>query len=277
MSRMAAIIQTTRGGRCGICASDFEPGERQFTHIGGEGHDGFHGRCFLNWLRAHPICPYHDGDVDPSALVPRTERIMAYLKPALENAVYATGIGFIATVVGVRYMAAVEGKATLWGVLNGIGAASVTTELIKEGPLIELFQNNLGLVAEIVLVRTLMIFVAAEIGREPIWIQTLDQAASLCVLAICMGLGGRIIVENRGFDGMGREIIRTAVRAARVAVSVAAFQQETFQKSGVNAGAQVAIVAGIAAVILSLTGIGASVKNAITVAETAISLLALMM
>ena len=100
MSRMAAIIQTTRGGRCGICVTDFEPGEIGYTHIGGERHDGFHKDCYANWLRNHTICPYNDAKVDPSLLVSRMTRIMVRLKPALESAAIAAGIGLAVAAPG---------------------------------------------------------------------------------------------------------------------------------------------------------------------------------
>ena len=92
----AAIITTNKGGRCGVCQEDFGPRDQQVTHVGGENHDGFHRPCLARWVVQKPICPWDQQAIDPNSLTTRTDRIMARLRPALANAVYAACFGIIA-------------------------------------------------------------------------------------------------------------------------------------------------------------------------------------
>ena len=108
---MSAAIQTNRGGICGICFDEFIPGTLQFTHVGGENHDGFHRSCLASWLAINPSCPIDRQRINPANLISRKERIIQKLIPILVNTACATAIGF----------AAVKVEALVAGV--GLGAA----------------------------------------------------------------------------------------------------------------------------------------------------------
>lgn len=85
---MNAIITTDRGGICGICQKAFDDQEQQITHIGGEGHDGFHKKCLKKWVIHSPTCPYDGQPIHANCLAARTEQIVAKLKPSIGNAAY---------------------------------------------------------------------------------------------------------------------------------------------------------------------------------------------
>ncbi len=103
---MGAIISTDRGGRC-FCLDDFNPGEPQVTHVGGESHDGFHREC----LKEHtvqkgvpyPPCPHCQKPIDPSALFSETEQTIMKPKSAVTNTAYAAG--FVTLGLGLTMVA----------------------------------------------------------------------------------------------------------------------------------------------------------------------------
>ncbi len=105
---MAAIVTTQRGGCCGICLEEFVPPELQFTHEGGEGHDGFHKSCLGKWLIHHSTCPLDRQVIDRSSLVSRTDLIRERLKIAMVNASLAVCFGTVVSVAGRVTVAALD-------------------------------------------------------------------------------------------------------------------------------------------------------------------------
>ena len=93
---MSGVIETNRGGVCAICQEEFLSGDQQFTHEGGEDHNGFHRECFTVWLRTNPTCPYDRQLISPNSLLSRTDRVMARLGPAFVNAACAAYLGIAA-------------------------------------------------------------------------------------------------------------------------------------------------------------------------------------
>lgn len=90
---MSLLITSNRGGTCCICLGEFEDSDKPITHVGGEGHDGFHRNCLKKWVIRSPICPYDKQLINESSLISRTDKMIAKLKPALTNAAYAACFG----------------------------------------------------------------------------------------------------------------------------------------------------------------------------------------
>ena len=65
---MSEVIPTNRGKSCAICQEKFRCGDKQVTHVGGEGHDGFH-------KSRRPNCPLDRQSIDPNSLITRTDWI----------------------------------------------------------------------------------------------------------------------------------------------------------------------------------------------------------
>lgn len=74
---MSVVVTTNRGGICSVCQEKFGFFEYQFTHRGGENHDGFHETCLEPWLDVNPTCPIDRQPIDPSSLIFLAERIKA--------------------------------------------------------------------------------------------------------------------------------------------------------------------------------------------------------
>src|SRR5678809_996154 len=112
---MSAIITTNRDGICAICQQSLRPEERKLTHVGGEGHEGFHPSCLKYWVMRNPTCPYDRQPIDPTSLISRTDRIMARLPSALSNTAYVACFG-----------TAVAGTGAIAGAAGGVAAAAAT-------------------------------------------------------------------------------------------------------------------------------------------------------
>lgn len=88
-------VTTDRGGSCSICQEAFSPEDQQFTHVGGEGHDGFHKECLATWLKTKATCPYRCGDINPYPLLSRCDQIKSTLVDAAVIAVAIIGIASV--------------------------------------------------------------------------------------------------------------------------------------------------------------------------------------
>lgn len=154
---MSAIISTNRGGSCSICVTDFSPTDKQFTHLGGEGHDGFHKDCLKKWSIQKSTCPYNCGTINRNDLLSRTERIMAHLRKNLKSAVNAaigtaflgfvcTGFAFILP-VSIKVDDFALGITAVNGIALATGASQVLAARLRRNPrtLGHITFNNAGI------------------------------------------------------------------------------------------------------------------------------------
>jgi hypothetical protein len=233
---MTKVIPTERGGVCGICLGDFKPktekgkfwriflavfnckGEEQVTHVGGEGHDGFHKSCLKEWVVWNPTCPFDNQPIDPNSLISRTERIRGRIKPALANAAYAACFGLAATgIAGV----AVAGGAAVAGAIAGAAAGAGAVAGAAAG--VGAVEGALGAGA----VGLGTVLAAGAIGKEAV--------------AGAAGAIGAAAVVGAGVAGI---VAAVAKEAGVVAVTVAVTAAETVT-AGVAGAAVVAGAMGI--------------------------------
>ena len=112
---MSSIVATNRGGMCCICWEEFESGEPQFTHEGGEGHDGFHQPCLANWVHQNATCPYDRQPIDLTSLLSRTDGMMTLFRSVWDCAASSACVGAVSGVMGLT--------ATVAGIALGAGVA----------------------------------------------------------------------------------------------------------------------------------------------------------
>ncbi len=137
---MSFAIRTVRGGICGLCHEEFSASDEQYTHVGGERHDGFHKICFINCLNAKAVCPWDGMAVDPTSLTSRTERIMQRLKAAYEDANVAATVGIRTGLFGAVMNVVITAQGnlkdqTLLAVIasGATGLLNIASELIENG------------------------------------------------------------------------------------------------------------------------------------------------
>lgn len=146
---MSSIIPSYRGESCCICFKDYEDkNDPRVTHVGGEGHDGFHRSCLKQWiLKRQSICPIDRGHIDSNSLSTRYERLISRLerlKPALIEGGVAAAItplhlGLIGTTVAA--MGQIASHTETWAndpllpggiAVNGL-AAGVVSKMFLDG------------------------------------------------------------------------------------------------------------------------------------------------
>lgn len=215
---MSAVIQTNKGVRCGICYKEFSSGEQKFSHVGGEGHDGFHKLCLANWLDINQICPFDRQRIDPSTIrISRTVRVMdRRLKAALVDAAYAIFIGAIAAgAEGIAARAAgVEtqpARAVGLALATGVGILERAVEKPHLRAMTEAGVPQNLIVALIATLRLFALGVAFAFGEG-----VEAAAAGVCgfeIEDILMRMGVHITSrENIGIGLMfGGQIIRRAI------------------------------------------------------------------
>lgn len=233
---MNEIIETNRiGAICAICLEGFIPGEKQYTHKGGENHDGFHKGCLKDALKVNPICPYEKMHINPNSLIPLTERIAATLKLILFNAGCAAllGLGVSAAATAAGAASAAAGAVSVVGtfLVTGLGEEAA-------GAGVRATVAAIARVAIVAGVRVGVIAGAAVIAGEEI-------TRGTAVIAGATGVAINLFSEYIEVSEKDRKNIGNAMIVAGLTSQLAV-------DAGISPLAAIPIIGGLAAAIFSL-------------------------
>lgn len=208
--------------RSRICRENFNPIDQQFTHIAGEGYDGFHKTCLARWVAQNPTCPYDKQPIDPNSLISLTDRVMERLGPVLVNSAYAALFGAVITgaVVTGTAVGVIEGAAAIARVGGTAETKVAAVEAIRgieaAGAATGVGAAVAAIAGEPTAVAVTAIAVTAIAARAAIARPALVFAG----VAGIVGAGIDWILNRRGVDQIALQIIGNGMYVGGLATAV---------------------------------------------------------
>ncbi len=123
---MASLIPVTTNRvdpKCAICLDGFNPGERQWNHVGGEGHDPLHRECLESSFQSgYYYCPHDRNPINPNF---PAVGIFEKTKQALINTACAATLGIVGA-----------GAAAFVGGAEVVAAAAIGAGVVGAGEIL---------------------------------------------------------------------------------------------------------------------------------------------